>query len=137
MAIALLENFKRLRKDVAIIRYDGIRNIGESYKEVIYREQGREAVGMTLSQYCDDLETVVAFSRDNKFFNCQKLVLLTFSISALPARRLLAKNKLGNVDLWIAGMGMPCVREVLKNVSGGIDYIGNLKKGINSVRLHC
>ncbi len=132
LAIALIENFKRVREDIAVIRYDGIRNLGESYKEAVYREQGREAVGMTLSQYCDDLETVVAFSRDNEYFNCQKLVLLTFSISALSARRLLAQNKLGNVDLWIAGMGMPCAQEVLTNVSGGIDYIGNLKKGINA-----
>ena len=132
LAIAVLENFKRVRKDVAIIRYDGIRNLGESYKEAVYREQGREAVGMTLSQYCDDLETVVAFARDNEYFNCQKLVLLTFSISALSARRLLAQDKLGHVDLWIAGMGMPCAQEVLTNVSGGIDYIGNLEKGINA-----
>ena len=132
LAIALLENFKRARKDVVIIRYDGIRNLGESYKEAVYREQGREAVGMTLSQYCDDLETVVTFSRNNEYFNCQKLVLLTFSISALSARRLLAQDKLGHVDLWIAGMGMPCAQDVLTNVSGGIDYIGNLQKGINA-----
>ena len=130
LALALIENFKRVGIDLVIIRYDGIRNFGESYKEASYRQPGREAIAMTISQACDDLKTVVSFTKNNDRFICEKLVLLTFSIGALPARRLLAQNELGKVDLWIAGMGMPCVRESLRNASGGIDYIENHEKKI-------
>ncbi|MGR3221050.1 MAG: hypothetical protein ACUZ8H_14725, partial [Candidatus Anammoxibacter sp.] len=134
LVLALIENFKRVGVDLAIIRYDGIRNLGESYKEAIYRQPGRETVAMSLSQGCDDLETVISFAKakDNEQFTCKKLVLLTFSMAAISARRLLAQDMIEDVDLWIAGMGMPCAREVLTNVAGGIDYIENQAKKINS-----
>ena len=130
LALALVENFRRIGEDLAIVRYDGIRNLGESYKETIYRQPGRETVGMTLSQTCDDIMTVVAFARHNDRFTTKKLILLTFSIYAVPTRRLLAQDALGKIDLWIAGMGAPCAQEVVKTVSGGIDYIGNQAKKI-------
>lgn len=130
LALALEENFRRIGENLAIVRYDGIRNLGESYKEAIYRQPGRETVGMTLSQTCDDIMTVVAFARHNDRFTTKKLILLSFSIYAVPTRRLLAQDALGKVDLWIAGMGAPCAQEVVKTVSGGIDYIGNQAKKI-------
>jgi ubiquinone/menaquinone biosynthesis C-methylase UbiE len=130
LALALVENFRRIGEDLAIVRYDGIRNLGESYKEAIYRQPGRETVGMTFSQTCDDIKTVVTFARHNDRFTTKKLILLSFSIYAVPTRRLLAQDALGKVDLWIAGMGAPCVQEVVKTVSGGIDYIGNQAKKI-------
>ena len=130
LALALIENFKRVGEDLVIIRFDGINNLGESYKEPIYRQASREAVGFTLSQACDDLSTVVAFARNNNRFATKKLVLLAFSLATVPARRLLAQNALGEVNLCIMGMGVSCTQEVVKNTSGGIDYIGNQAKKI-------
>ncbi|MDR4508242.1 MAG: methyltransferase domain-containing protein [Candidatus Brocadiaceae bacterium] len=128
LAFALIENFKRMGEDLVIIRYDGINNLGESYKEPAYRQAGREAVGMTLSQACKDLSSVVSYARNNDRFTLNKLVLLTFSVASVPVRRLLAQNALGDVSLWIVGMGVPGLQEVLKNIAGGIDYIDNLAK---------
>lgn len=132
LVLALIENFKRVGIDIVIIRYDGIRNLGESYKEAIYRQLGREAIGMTMSQACDDLKTVINFSNDNERFICNKLILLTFSMSALSAMHLLTKKAVDNVDMWIAGMGTPCVKGVLRNGAGGIDYVDNQLKKIPS-----
>jgi len=130
LVLALIENFKRVGEDLVIMRYDGINNLGESYKESAYRQAGREAVGMTLSQACDDLQTVMSYVRNNDRFITKKAILLTFSVASVPARRLLAQNALGEIDLWIAGMGVPGLQEVLKNIAGGIDYIDNFTKKI-------
>ena len=130
LVFALIENFKRAGHDLVIIRYDGINNLGESYKEPAYRQSGREAVGMTLSQACSDLSTVVAFARNNGRFVTKKLILITFSLAAAYARRLLAQNVLGEINLWIAGMGVPGIQDTLKNVAGGIDYIDHHAKNI-------
>ena len=38
--MTLVENFRRLRRDIVVLRFDGIRSIGESYKDRNCRYEG-------------------------------------------------------------------------------------------------
>jgi SAM-dependent methyltransferase/pimeloyl-ACP methyl ester carboxylesterase len=137
LASMLLQNFRLYGHKVAIIRYDGIRNMGESYNDIECRQPGKDMLHLTLSQYVEDILSTLDFCYSNGYFIPDKTILITPSMSAVAGRRALAIDEKKRVHLWISLMGVSHPRRVLSSISGGIDYlhIMNLgrKAGVASV----
>ncbi len=130
LALALLENFQRRKKDIVVLRYDGIRMPGESYKDPETNQPGEEALNWTLSQALSDLEATLDYAYDNPRFYPTEVIVVSPSIQAVPVRRLLAEDTERRVHFWISLMGVPAAQEVIRNGTGGIDYVANYARGI-------
>jgi len=136
----LLANFHHFNQDLITIRYDGINRPGESYNQEGRAKRGYEMLHYRISQGLNDLETTLDYVYDNPHFRPTKVILITFSMSALDARRLLARRQEQRVDFWISVMGLTSAQGALSNVLGGMDIIGNYKmnipNGINGMLGH-
>jgi len=125
LALTLVENFARRGQDVVVIRYDGVRNIGESYKDPECREHGREAMRMTLSQGVDDLEATLDYIANNDVFTSSSVIVVSFSLQAVIGRRVLYNDRLRRrIRHWITVNGAPYAQDLIRNAAGGVDYIG-------------
>jgi SAM-dependent methyltransferase/pimeloyl-ACP methyl ester carboxylesterase len=132
LVAVLMANFRRQGKDLVTLRYDGINRPGESYRRNADGARGTELLQYRLSQGREDLKTTLEFVHHNDYFEAEKVILITFSMSTIDARRLLATEPAHGVDLWITCMGLPCAKSAIGNLLGGIDIIGNHKMGIPS-----
>ncbi|MEZ4448358.1 MAG: PilZ domain-containing protein [Nannocystaceae bacterium] len=122
LALTLVENFAHRRRDVVVLRYDGIRNLGESYKDPECREHGREALRMTLSQAVEDLEATLDFVAQNPIFTATEVILVSFSLQAVVGRRVMMNDGGRRIRHWIAVNGAPYASELIRNAAGGVDY---------------
>ena len=129
LALTLIENFAQRRKDLVVLRYDGIRNLGESYKDPECREHGREALKMTLSQAVDDLQATLEYIDVNPIFTATEVILVSFSLQAVVGRRALFLDKGRRIRRWIAVNGAPYARDLIRNAAGGVDYLGDYAAG--------
>ncbi|MBA7513966.1 hypothetical protein ES705_05984 [subsurface metagenome] len=136
----LLANFHHFNQDLITIRYDGINRPGESYNQEGRAKRGYEMLHYRISQGLDDLETTLDYVYNNPHFKPTKVILITFSMPALDARRLLANRQEQRVDFWISVMGLTSAQGALSNILGGMDIIGNYKmnipNGINGMLGH-
>lgn len=130
LVATLLANFRRLGKPLVTLRYDGVNRPGESHNDVPNPRPGYEMLSYRISQGLEDLEATVAFVSGNSHFQSDGVILLTFSMAALDARRYLSTRGEGGVDLWISCMGVPSAQATLRSILGGIDVIGNRRLGI-------
>lgn len=132
LALTLVENFARKRQDVVVIRYDGVRNLGESYKDPDCREHGREAMRMSLSQAVDDVQATLDFVYDNPIFTPTQVVLVSFSLQGVVGRRSVFGDQGRRIHYWLGINGAPAAQEVIRNAAGGIDYVSQFASGQRS-----
>lgn len=132
LALTLVENFARRRQDVVVVRFDGVRNLGESYKDPDCREHGREAWRYTMSQSVDDIQATLNWIYDNPVFSPTQVVLLSFSMQGTPGRRAVYLDRGKRIHYWIGINGAPAIQEVLRNASGGVDYVAQYATGKKS-----
>lgn len=132
LVLTLLQNFKRKGKDLIILRYDGINRPGESYNEDKNPKRGSEMLSCRLSQGLRDLRTSLNYVHNNPFFTPQEVILITFSMSSIDARKLLMDGQGHLVDHWVSCMGIPSAKSTIGNILGGIDIIGNYKMGVQT-----
>ena len=125
----LIERFKNQFKDAVVVRYDSTNHVGDSYKDPPCREPWKECLHMTLSQGTEDLLSILDFIENNDHFLAKEIVLVSFSIGALLARKAIIKDSRHRVHFWIAPMGATHMGDLLIRVSGGIDYFDLYKKG--------
>ncbi len=125
----LIDRFKNQFKDAVVVRYDSTNHVGDSYKDPQCREPWKECLHMTLSQGTEDLLSVLDYVENNEHFLAKEIILISFSIGALLARKALTKDKRNRVHFWIAPMGATHMGDLLIRVSGGIDYFDLHKSG--------
>lgn len=130
LVATLLASFWAYSGKLAVLRYDGINRPGESHQDEINLKRGYEMLSYRWGQGLDDLEAALSFARNNPYFTAKKVILITFSMSAIEARRLLALQQESGIVLWISCMGAPSAQSTLRNVLGGIDVISNYRTGI-------
>ncbi len=137
LAQILVESFAKARRDVVVLRFDGIRNIGESYKDPDCREQGREALHMSLSQGVDDLQTTLDYVYNSPLFTPTEVVLCCFSLMGTAGRRAAFQDQGRRVHYLIGVNGAPAAQELIRNAAGGVDYIaqyaGGKRNGVASI----
>jgi len=131
LAMTLVENFRRLRRDVVVLRFDGIRSIGESYKDRNCRYEGKEMINMTLSQGMEDILTTLDYVHDNPNFSAAEIILVSFSLSACMARKAILADTQRRVSYWISAWGSADAQSTIRNSTGGVDFIGNYQRGIS------
>jgi ubiquinone/menaquinone biosynthesis C-methylase UbiE len=127
LAETLVETFKKNKQNVIVIRYDGIRAVGESYIDPENKEPGKEMLSFTISQAVDDLRTTLDYCCHNDSFSAEKCVIISFSNASVVARRAIIGNR--KVNCWINIMGTTDPQDLIYNATGGIDYISNFIAG--------
>jgi len=132
LVATLMANFSIQNKELVTIRYDGINRPGESFNSAKQVKRGYEMLHYQVQQGMEDLETTLEYVYANPLFSPQKVILVSFSMSSLDARRYLASSAKYKVDLWISAMGVPSAQSTLRNILGGLDVIGNYKMGTKS-----
>jgi ubiquinone/menaquinone biosynthesis C-methylase UbiE/DNA-binding response OmpR family regulator len=132
LALTIIENFYLLGKPVAVLRYDGIRQKGESYRDAEASEPPYEMLHSSLSQGAEDIKAVLDWLQANPRLRAGPIILISFSLSALEARILL-RDPLARrqVDYWIACMGTLEFRHLMNRVNCGLDLLEQYQIGID------
>jgi ubiquinone/menaquinone biosynthesis C-methylase UbiE len=130
LVATLIENFRYQEKEIVTVRYDGINRPGESHNDEKNPKRGYEMLRYRLGQGQEDLRTTLDFVHDNPYFSAEQVIVITFSMSALDARRLLSSRDHHYVDYWISCMGVPAAQSAYGNILGGMDILGNYKLNI-------
>jgi ubiquinone/menaquinone biosynthesis C-methylase UbiE/dienelactone hydrolase len=130
LVATLLASFWSQGKEIVTLRYDGINRPGESHQDEAHPRRGYEMLSYRISQGLDDLQAALDFVRGNPYFIAEKVIIVSFSMSAIDARRLLSREEAGGVDYWISCMGVPAAQTTLRYILGGIDIISNYRLGI-------
>jgi len=126
----LLATFWNEGKNIVTLRYDGTNRPGESHQDERNPRRGYEMLSYRISQGLGDLQATLDFVRNNPYFIAEKVILVSFSMSAIDVRRLLSRDEESGVDYWISVMGVPSAQTTLRNILGGIDIISNYRLGI-------
>lgn len=130
LVATILENFTAHEKDVITIRYDGINRPGESYHDDMFPKRGYEMLHYRISQGLEDLEATLDFVCTNDLFKPSSVIVVAFSMSALDARKLAARDR--RISYLIHVMGATCARSSFRTITGGIDIVGNTRSGLKS-----
>ncbi len=139
VALSLVETFRAAGEHAVIVRWDGINHLGESWKDEASRQPGRELIHWTLGQTVRDLANVHQRVRERFAGRTLRTAIVSFSMSAVAARRYLSGG-VPDVHYWLAPMGAPDPRDIIRNSSGGVDWVGMRKRGaqlgVNPIQGH-
>ncbi len=130
LALVLTETFRRHGQDVVVVRYDGVRSVGESHKDPEDWPEGRQMMRYTLSQGVADLLATLDYFHGRPWFWPTHTVVISFSLAALFTRRAILDDPSGRVTHWINVMGAADAQDVFFNATGGIDMIGGHQLGL-------
>jgi ubiquinone/menaquinone biosynthesis C-methylase UbiE/esterase/lipase len=123
LASTIVETFRKNGKHVLVVRFDGIRTVGESHNDEECNSNGSEMIHHTLSQLVDDIETTIDYVKDNSLFVPDGIVVVSFSMASVAARRAVRLNRGRDVCFWISCMGASDPDDLIRNSTGGIDYL--------------
>lgn len=130
LALTIIENFRRLGKDIVVIRYDGIRTVGESHNDKECLQDNKEMLNFTTSQAIDDLFTTIDYAAGEKSpVVPSEIIIVSFSNASVVARKVILKNTKYNITNWINVMGITDPQDLILNATCGIDYIYNYERG--------
>ncbi|MGA2531613.1 MAG: PilZ domain-containing protein [Candidatus Aminicenantales bacterium] len=131
LALTLTENFRRLGRPLAVVRFDGIRKKGESYKDPEASEPPYEMLNTNFTQGAADIVAILDWLDLNPKLRPSSVILLTFSFSALDARIVLREEaNRHRIHYWIACMGTPEFRDLMVRVNCGLDFLEHFQLGI-------
>jgi ubiquinone/menaquinone biosynthesis C-methylase UbiE/c-di-GMP-binding flagellar brake protein YcgR/dienelactone hydrolase len=128
----LITNARCFDKEIVTIRYDGINRPGESYNEEMLPKRGYEMLYYRMSQGLDDLKATIDYVHHNPYFKPSRVIVVAFSMSSLDVRKLVSKSDDHKIDHIINVMGVSCGQSAFKNMTGGLDIIGNYRLGIKN-----
>jgi len=127
LARTLVDNLKRQGKHGIVLRFDATHTVGESEVDPKLEEQGTPYLRWTFSHLESDIRA--SMKHLQKRFAPKKRVVLTFSVAAMAARRLIADGSDPPVDLWISPFGCPDAQDMFQNYLAGIDLFQNYLRG--------
>ncbi|HVP91783.1 MAG TPA: PilZ domain-containing protein [Terriglobales bacterium] len=131
LALTMTENFRRLGKPLAVIRFDGIRKKGESHNDPESSEPPYEMLNTNFTQGAADIVAILDWLDLNPKLRPSSVILLTFSFSALDARVVLRDEaNRRRIHYWIACMGTPEFRDLMVRVNCGLDFLEHYQLGI-------
>ncbi len=123
----LIDNFRAAGVNGVTSRFDLTHTLGESECDPELEAKGYPYLNWTYSHYESDLHGSLKYI--DKRFKPKYRVLLTYSVAAIPARRLIADGHEPKTDLWIAPFGCPDAQDMLKNLLAGVDLFQNYLDG--------
>ena len=119
LARTLVDNFKALGVNAVVCRFDLTQTVGESYVDPELEEKECPYLNWTYSQYESDIHGSLKYLE--RRFHPKYRVLVTYSVAAIPARRLITDGHEPAVDLWVAPFGCPDGQDMFKNLLAGVD----------------
>jgi ubiquinone/menaquinone biosynthesis C-methylase UbiE len=132
LVLTLLQNFRALGLPLAVLRYDGIRRKGESYKDPEASEPPWETLNSSTSQGAEDLRSVLDWLKVNPKLRPSTTILVTFSLAALEARVVLRDPAYQQqVHYWMSCMGALEFRDMMNRINCGLDLLEQFQLGIN------
>lgn len=129
-AAAIVETFRNAGQPVAVLRLDYTHCRGESYVPKENRSSGREALDFLCSRAANDLRSAIDWVHDNPLFFPERVVLLGPSFSAPMALQVASQDQ--RISLLVCPMGAPDMQDLMKNCTGGLDYLGSARKGVHA-----
>jgi ubiquinone/menaquinone biosynthesis C-methylase UbiE/CheY-like chemotaxis protein len=131
LALTAVQSFRHHGKPLAVVRFDGIRRKGESFKDPEASEPPYEMINATTTQGADDLRAVLDGLRLNSRLKAGPIIIASFSLSALETRIMLRDEAYRRqVDYWIACMGTLEFRDLMRRVNCGLDLLEQYQIGI-------
>lgn len=130
LALTIVETFRKAGCGVAVLRFDGTRRRGESYKEPGFSASSSEHLAFRLSHAIEDISAAAQFMTESGQLNCAKVVLITFSAASIEGRRAVLLDGGRTFAGWVSVVGTPDLQSGLRAVSGGVDYVGGFERGL-------
>jgi ubiquinone/menaquinone biosynthesis C-methylase UbiE len=127
LARSLVDNLKAAGVKGVVCRFDLTHTVGESYVDPKLEEKGCPYLNWTYSQFESDIHGSLKYLE--RRFRPKYRVLVTYSVAAIPARRLIADGHEPAVDLWIAPFGCPDGQDMFKNLLAGVDLFERYLEG--------
>ncbi len=131
LARTLVSTFRAHRLPIEVIRFDGIRKRGESFTDPECRAPGREAHHYVFSQGVRDIRALVRHVRESPDHGASRVIVISFSASAIEARKAVASDGGRSIDGWVSVVGSPDLQSMARSISGGVDYVGGHERGLS------
>lgn len=130
LALTIVETCREAALPISVLRFDGTNRRGESHVDGRGSLSGDEYRRFRFSQAVQDLMSAMRFVREDERFRSTRCVIISFSLSAIEARRAVAEAPPEWVAGWIPVVGMVDLQSGLRAVSGGVDYAEGILKGV-------
>jgi ubiquinone/menaquinone biosynthesis C-methylase UbiE len=131
LSLTLIENFRRRGKDLAVLRFDGIRRHGESTNDPESRTPGMEMVHATMGQAIEDIHTSLDFLYSHESFRPSRVIVISTSSASIEARRAIVEDAGRRIHYWVSLAGSPDFHDTLRNICGGLDLLGSYANGVS------
>lgn len=129
LAGTLIEGFQRQGAELAVLRFDGTNNLGESGKDADCRAEGTHCLHYTVSGIVDDTLAALSWARRNPHIEPTHIVLVSVSMASIGVRHVMTRPEASDVSLWFSYMGAADAIDTVKNVSGNIDFHSYYMRG--------
>ncbi len=127
LARTLVDNFRHQGLNAVVLRFDLTHALGESEVDPEMEAKGHPYLRWTYSHLVSDMQGSLAYLE--RRFRPKKRVLVTYSVAAIAARRLVADNEGPPVDLFVAPFGCPDGQDMFKNLLAGVDLFPIYQRG--------
>jgi ubiquinone/menaquinone biosynthesis C-methylase UbiE/pimeloyl-ACP methyl ester carboxylesterase len=128
LAATVVECFRRSRRPVSVLRFDGINKRGESYRDPSSLAFGQEQNRFTFHQGCEDIVAVIDYLHARPETRPASTVIVSFSAASIEARRAVMSDP--RIKGWVCVVGSADLQSMMKSISGGIDYALGLERGV-------
>lgn len=127
LARTIVDDLGRDGKKVAVLRFDASYVVGESAMDPRLVAEGRPYYNWTFGHLGQDIEASLQYLE--RRFRPAKRVLVSVSLSAIPARKVVLDSRSAPVDLWVAPYGCPDAQDVMRNYLAGLDLFDAYRRG--------
>ncbi|MDP8255074.1 MAG: PilZ domain-containing protein [Candidatus Alcyoniella australis] len=123
----MIDNFRRDGINAVTLRFDMTHMIGESHSDPDPGGDAAYFYNWTYSTFESDMIGSLAYLQ--RRFQPAKRVMVSFSVAAIPARRMIADGEKPGVDLWVAPFGCPDGQDQFKFLTAGVDLFQQCLEG--------
>lgn len=136
LARTIVDDLDRDGHKVVVLRFDICNVVGESTMDPKLVAEGTPYYNWTLSQLVSDMEASLQYLE--RRFRPERRVLASVSLSAIPARKVVAGDAAPPVDLWIAPYGCPDAQDMFRNYLAGLELFADYEagEGPESIMIH-
>lgn len=131
LAATLVQTFRRAGESVAVLRFDGTRRRGESYKDPGFEGPGLEHIPFRFAHAIEDILASSRFLTECPRVRASRVILVTFSAASIEGRRALVNDQAQTISGWVSVVGTPDLQSGMRTVSGGIDYVAGVEQGLS------
>lgn len=128
----LLHTFLNHKKEVAILRFDFTRSLGESFTDLEGDKEGSEYLTFTFSKAIEDTKAALKYAGKNSHFSASQILFLSSGFASPVVRRLLAESAGEKVSYWLNYFGITDPADWMLQITEGNDYFGNYLRGCRS-----